>query len=48
MLVEGVMIFRSYKYQNKNFVQAEALNFEVLLRYQKVMIAMIFGYVASL
>jgi hypothetical protein len=31
------MIFRSCKYQNWNFGQAEALNFEGLLRYQKVM-----------
>jgi hypothetical protein len=31
------MIFRSYKYQNWNFGQTEALNFEGLLRYQKVM-----------
>ena len=37
MLVEGVMIFRSYKCQNRNFGQAEALNFKGLLRYQKVM-----------
>ena len=31
------MIFRSCKYQNRNFGQAEALNFEGLLRYQNVM-----------
>ena len=31
------MIFRSFKCQNKNFGQAEALYFEVLLRYQNVM-----------
>jgi hypothetical protein len=31
------MIFRSCKCQNRNFGQAEALNFEGLLRYQKVM-----------
>jgi hypothetical protein len=31
------MIFRSYKCQNRIFSQAEALNFEGLLRYQKVM-----------
>jgi hypothetical protein len=37
MFVEGVMIFRRYKCQNRNFGQAEALNFEVFLRYQKVM-----------
>jgi hypothetical protein len=37
MLVEGVMIFRRCKCQNRNFGQVEALNFERLLRYQKVM-----------
>jgi hypothetical protein len=31
------MIFRICKCQNRNFGQAEALNFEVFLRYQKVM-----------
>jgi hypothetical protein len=31
------MIFRRCKCQNRNFGQAEALNFEVFLRYQKVM-----------
>jgi hypothetical protein len=31
------MIFRRYKCQNINFGQAEALNFEIFLRYQKVM-----------
>jgi hypothetical protein len=31
------MIFRRYKCQNRNFGQTEALNFERLLRYQKVM-----------
>jgi hypothetical protein len=31
------MIFRSCKCQNRNFGQTEALNFEGLLRYQKVM-----------
>jgi hypothetical protein len=36
-LIEGIMIFRSYKGQNRNFGQVEALNFEGLLRYQKVM-----------
>jgi hypothetical protein len=30
------MIFRSCKCQNRNFGQAEALNFEGLLRYKKV------------
>jgi hypothetical protein len=37
MLVERVTIFRRCKCQNINFGQAEALNFEVFLRYQKVM-----------
>jgi hypothetical protein len=37
MLVEEVMIFRSCKCQNRNFGQTKALNFEGLLRYQKVM-----------
>ena len=36
-LVEEVMIFRNCKYQNRIFNQVEALNFEGLLRYQKVM-----------
>jgi hypothetical protein len=31
------MIFRICKCQNRNFSQAEAPNFEGLLRYQKVM-----------
>jgi hypothetical protein len=31
------MIFRSCKCQNRNFGQAETLNFEGLLRYQKIM-----------
>ena len=31
------MIFRSCKCQNRNFGQAETLNFEGLLRYQNVM-----------
>jgi hypothetical protein len=31
------MIFRICKYQNRNFSQAKAPNFEGLLRYQKVM-----------
>jgi hypothetical protein len=31
------MIFRRCKYQNRNFGQAEAPNFEGHLRYQKVM-----------
>jgi hypothetical protein len=31
------MIFRRCKYQNRNFGQAKALNFEGLLRYQKVL-----------
>jgi hypothetical protein len=31
------MIFRSCKCQNRNFGQVGALNFEVFLRYQKVM-----------
>jgi hypothetical protein len=30
------MIFRSCKCQNRNFGQAETLNFEGLLKYQKV------------
>jgi hypothetical protein len=37
MFAEEVMIFRRCKYQNRNFGQAKALNFERLLRYQKVM-----------
>ena len=37
MLIEGVMIFRSYKCQNRNIGQVDALNCEGLLRYQKVM-----------
>jgi hypothetical protein len=37
MLVDGVTIFKSCKCQNRNFGQAEALNFKGLLRYQKVM-----------
>jgi hypothetical protein len=37
MFVEEIMIFRRYKCQNRNFGQAAALNFEVFLRYQKVM-----------
>jgi hypothetical protein len=37
MLIEGVMIFKIYKGQNMNFGQTEAVNFEGLLRYQKVM-----------
>jgi hypothetical protein len=37
MLVEGVTIFRSCKCQNRNFGQTDAQNFEVFLRYQKVM-----------
>jgi hypothetical protein len=36
-IIEGDMIFRSCKCQNRNFGQTEALNFEGLLRYQKVM-----------
>jgi hypothetical protein len=48
MLVEGVMIFKIYKCQNRNFSQAEAPNFEELLRYQKVMGRYIFGYLVSL
>jgi hypothetical protein len=36
MLVERVTIFRRCKCQNRNFGQAEALNFKVFLRYQKV------------
>ena len=35
--LEEVMIFRSCKCQTRNFGQTEALNFERLLRYQKVM-----------
>jgi hypothetical protein len=31
------MIFRRYKCQSRNFGQAEVLNFEIFLRYQKVM-----------
>ena len=31
------MIFKRYKCQNMNFGQTEALNFEGLLKYQKVM-----------
>jgi hypothetical protein len=31
------MIFRICKYQNRNFNQAKASNFEGFLRYQKVM-----------
>jgi hypothetical protein len=42
------MIFRSYKCQNKNFGQAEALNFEGLLSIKKLWIAMIFRYVVGL
>jgi hypothetical protein len=37
MLVEGVMIFRICKCQNRNFSQVETPNFEGFLRYQKVM-----------
>ena len=36
-LVERVVIFGRCKCQNRNFGQAEALNFEIFLRYQKVM-----------
>jgi hypothetical protein len=36
------MIFRSCKYQNWNFGHAKALNFERLLRYQKVMDCYVF------
>jgi hypothetical protein len=36
-LVEGVLIFRSYKYQNKNFSLTEAPNFVGPLKYQKIM-----------
>jgi hypothetical protein len=41
------MIFRRCKCQDRNFGQAEALNFEIL-GIKKLWIAMIFGYVASL
>jgi hypothetical protein len=37
MLVEGFTIFRSCKYQNRNFGQTETMNFEGLLRYQRLM-----------
>jgi hypothetical protein len=41
------MIFRIRKCQNRNFSQIEAQIFDGLLRYQKLLVSIIFGYVVS-